>query len=237
MPTVYNKVVAGSQTLIDLSQDTVTSANDIVSGKVGHLADGTQVTGTGGGGTGAISVVDTADSGGGVVRTITAVDISDTTAVAADVASGKYFYTADGTKTAGTASGSSLTREYGSVTITTATQYLTVTGLGGTPKFIKFIIHDAATNVGDSTLKSVSGIYVMGACMIRATNNAGSGYGYSAYGTEAAWEASTQTVYENGTQPSAAGQIYATTSGFCARAYSSSYSWKAGYTFDWQVWY
>ena len=47
MPTVYNKVVAGSQTLIDLSQDTVTSAAHILSGHVGHLADGTQVTGTG----------------------------------------------------------------------------------------------------------------------------------------------------------------------------------------------
>lgn len=58
-----------------------------------------------GGGTGAISVVDTTDSHGGTVRTITALDISDTTAVASDVAQGKYFYTAQGVKTAGTASG------------------------------------------------------------------------------------------------------------------------------------
>lgn len=57
------------------------------------------------GGTGAISITDTSDSAGGTVRTITALDISDTTAVASDVASGKYFYTANGTKTAGTASG------------------------------------------------------------------------------------------------------------------------------------
>lgn len=52
MPTVYNKVTANGQTLIDLSQDTVTSASHILQGYVGHLADGTQVTGTGSGGGG-----------------------------------------------------------------------------------------------------------------------------------------------------------------------------------------
>lgn len=59
------------------------------------------------GGTAAISVVDTTDTAGGTIRTITALDISDTTAVASDVAQGKYFYTANGIKTAGTASGGS----------------------------------------------------------------------------------------------------------------------------------
>lgn len=110
MPNQYvNKVVRGDgSTIIDLSNDTVTSSDHIMQGYVGHLADGSQVTGTGqGGGTGAISVVDTTDSHGGTVRTITALDISDTTAVASDVAQGKYFYAADGTKTAGTASGGS----------------------------------------------------------------------------------------------------------------------------------
>ena len=57
------------------------------------------------GGTAAISVVDTTDSHGGTIREITAIDISDTTATAGDVASGKYFYTASGIKTAGTGSG------------------------------------------------------------------------------------------------------------------------------------
>ena len=45
-----NKVVYNGTTLIDLSQDTVTDASHILEGYVGHLADGTQVTGTGQGG-------------------------------------------------------------------------------------------------------------------------------------------------------------------------------------------
>lgn len=50
MPTTYNKVTVDGTALIDLSQDTVSSASDIVAGKTGHLNDGTQVTGTYAGG-------------------------------------------------------------------------------------------------------------------------------------------------------------------------------------------
>lgn len=49
MPTIYNKIVLDGETKIDLSQDTVTQASHIMAGHVGHLADGTQVTGTGAG--------------------------------------------------------------------------------------------------------------------------------------------------------------------------------------------
>lgn len=63
------------------------------------------VTDTASGGTAAISVVDTIDSHGGTIREITALNISDTTAIASDVASGKYFYTANGVKTVGTSTG------------------------------------------------------------------------------------------------------------------------------------
>lgn len=46
-----NKVVRGDGTaLIDLTGDTVTSAEHIMAGYIGHLADGTIVTGTGSGG-------------------------------------------------------------------------------------------------------------------------------------------------------------------------------------------
>lgn len=103
MPTIYNKVVIDGSTLMDIS-DTTAVASDVGLGKEFYTASGAKAQGTAVTGN-AISVVDTTDTNGGTIRTITAVDISDTTAVAADVASGKFFYTANGTKTAGTASG------------------------------------------------------------------------------------------------------------------------------------
>ncbi len=54
--------------------------------------------------TAAVVVADSNDSKGGIVKTITAIDIGDTTATAADVASGKVFYTVNGIRTVGTAS-------------------------------------------------------------------------------------------------------------------------------------
>ena len=136
-----NKVEYGGTTLIDLTNDTAV-ASDVASGKYFHLATGERVQGTMSGG-GAISVVDTTDAAGGIIRTITAVDISDTTAVASDVASGKYFYTANGTKTQGTASGG--ITPTGNINITAAgqtdvTNYATATvaaGTEGTPTATK----------------------------------------------------------------------------------------------------
>ena len=99
------KTGGGTASFTDVT-DTTAAASDVASGKYFYTAAGVKTEGTSsGGGTPAISVVDTTDTAGGTIRTITALDISDTTAVASDVASGKYFYTAAGVKTAGTGSG------------------------------------------------------------------------------------------------------------------------------------
>ena len=81
------------------------SFSDVPALTVPQTGGGTVTFYENGGGTPAISVVDTTDTHGGTVRTITALDISDTTAIASVVQSGYYFYTAQGQKTAGTASG------------------------------------------------------------------------------------------------------------------------------------
>ena len=96
------KTGGGTSVFTDVT-DTTATASDVASGKYFYTAAGVRTEGTSSGGGGAISVVDTPDVHGGTIRTITAVDISDTTAVAADVAAGKYFYTAAGVRTEGTA--------------------------------------------------------------------------------------------------------------------------------------
>lgn len=77
--------------------------------------------------TATVVVTEEPDVNGGIIKNITATDISDTTAVASDVAQGKYFYTSSGVKTAGTASGGGGGLEYESGTVTLASQANTIT--------------------------------------------------------------------------------------------------------------
>ena len=97
-----NKVIYFGETLIDLSSDTVT-ADKLLEGYTAHAADGSPITGTMPAPSGSgVVVTDTLDSHGGIIKEITAVNLGETTAVASDVAAGKYFFNAAGTKTLGT---------------------------------------------------------------------------------------------------------------------------------------
>lgn len=127
MPNPYNNKIqlADGTVLLDLSSDTLSSADQLAQGIVAHDRTGAVITGTGG--TPAVVVTEEPDTGGGIVKNITALDISDTTAVASDVAQGKYFYTSSGVKTAGTASGGGGGLEYEEGTVTLASQGNTMT--------------------------------------------------------------------------------------------------------------
>lgn len=64
----------------------------------------------------------------------TLIDLTDTTATAADVASGKYFYTNAGVRTQGTASGSSVSMDTKTATASSYPVTLSFTGMKGKPK-------------------------------------------------------------------------------------------------------
>ena len=76
-------------------------------------------------------------TGGG---TASFVDVTDTTAAASDVASGKYFYTAAGVKTEGTASGGGGNAKKGTVTVTEELTTLTIDiGISNASYFCMFL--------------------------------------------------------------------------------------------------
>lgn len=104
------KTGGGTAKFTDVSSTTAVE-EDVANGKIFFKADGTQVTGTnsGGGGASAISVVDTTDSHGGTIRTITAVDLSSDTVTAATLMQGYTAHDRLGNAITGTASSSAST--------------------------------------------------------------------------------------------------------------------------------
>ena len=75
----------------------------------------------------AVPAVNLPKTGGG---TASFVDVTDTTAAAADVASGKYFYTAAGVRTQGTSSGGGTSKNTQVVQGTTRTTKSAMTAIG-----------------------------------------------------------------------------------------------------------
>lgn len=93
-------------------------------------------------------------------------DVSDTTAGAADVASGKYFYAADGTRTLGTSSGGG---GGGSVTIATTTATasnypvsLAFSSLKGQPKMFVCRLNTQVQSSGSTTYYYIVDIAMTG---------------------------------------------------------------------------
>lgn len=164
---VLPKTGGGSATFLDTTiSSNAAAASDIANGKLAYV-NGALIEGTASGGsTEAISIVDTTDSAGGTIRTITALDISDTTATASDVINNKWFYTADGTKTQGTGTGG--ITPTGNINITQSgetdvTNYATATvagGTAGTPTATKGTVSNHSVSVTPSVTNTTG--YITG---------------------------------------------------------------------------
>lgn len=121
-------------------------------------------------------------------------DVSDTTATASDVASGKYFYTAAGTRTQGTSSGGGGSISYDTKTVT-ASNYpvsLDFTSMKGQPKFFVVRLNASVSSSGSTTYYYIvdiasNGTTTHGNCFrigsTRQVTSITSGYTWSYSGT------------------------------------------------------
>lgn len=130
-------------------------------------------------------------SGGG---SATFYEVSDTTAAASDVATGKYFYTSAGVRTQGTNSGGGGSIQYDTKTAT-ASNYptsLAFTSMKGEPKFFVVRLNASVSSSGSTTYYYIVDIASNGTTThgnvfrigsTRQVNNITSGYSWSYSGT------------------------------------------------------
>lgn len=136
--------------------------------------------------------------------TVTFTDVTDTTATASDVASGKYFYTAAGVKTAGTGSGggggSEVQRDVTSTEPSSASNSITFTGLLGEPTSFSVIATDGLAT-GASPWKTAMVVYdgtnVIGQTI---TNTSNAQVSYDSSGFSYTYNNGSLTVTGTGTQ-------------------------------------
>lgn len=140
----------------------------------------------------AVPAVTLPKSGGG---TATFTDVTDTTAAAADVATGKYFYTSAGVRTQGTNSGGGGGDvQYDTKTVT-ASNYptsLAFSSMKGEPKFFVVRLNAQVSSSGSTTYYYIvdivsNGTTTHGNCFrigsTRRIDNITSGYSWSYSGT------------------------------------------------------
>lgn len=156
-------------------------------------------------------------------------DISDTTAVAGDVASGKYFYTSAGVKTQGTASGGGGASNFVTGTFTTGSSAgassVNVPYSGsGYPLFIAVVVENGAYNTAVSGWYNSVQRYAVGqwTCSKAVFTSSPT---YATSGTQN--QGVTTAIYKNSTSSSTS---YTRTSAMNTNVYSSSNASNAAAT-------
>lgn len=124
--------------------------------------------------------------------TATFTDVTDTTATAANVASGTYFYTAAGVRTQGTASAGTVQYDTKTVTASNYPTSLSFTSMKGQPKAFACRLNASVTASGSTTYYYVVDVTMFNNTVhgnvfrigsTRAVNNVTSGYSWSYSGT------------------------------------------------------
>lgn len=180
-------------------------------------------------------------SGGGDA---TFCEISDTTASASDVASGKYFYTSSGVKTAGTASGGGgLVYESGTWTPSEDTARPTITFTNQHSDIPMFIMMTDATGTDDQTQNTNYGFsYTAFNAFSNAvpsdiTSNRRYGMASYVYRTSSNPAQAVSAVTSTSGSTSSAEQYWVTASEFYPSAASTGRYWRYGRTYKWiAVW-
>lgn len=156
------------------------------------------------------------------------VDPSDTTAVASDVASGKYFYTADGTRTVGTSSGGGGASNFVHGEFTTnssaGVQSVTIPYTGSGYPIMAYIVikggaYTSGTDWYNSTQRYAIGVWAMSKSNMSLTPT------YGTSGTQN--QAVTMSIYKNSTNTSTS---YTRTSAMSTNTFSSSKASNAAAT-------
>lgn len=177
-------------------------------------------------------------------------DVSDTTATASDVATGKYFYLADGTKTQGTSSGGGgLVYESGTYSPTVDIARPTISFTGTHTEAPIMIMMTDATGTYDATTYSNYYFEYMDFEKISGagiyTNTSGQRYGWVnfQYRTSSATAISYNTNHltrpssNSGDSTASYPRYWATETGFKPYTASDSRYWRAGRTYKWiAVW-
>lgn len=163
----------------------------------------------------AVPAVTLPKTGGG---TASFTDVTDTTAAASDVASGKYFYTAAGVRTAGTNSGGGggsgdLTIATATSTPATASHAITFTGLSGEPTSFHIVCQEDLATASQVKVAAVAydGADHTGQTVTNTSN------------AQASFDDGFSHTYSNGTLT-----VTATTAYFQAEEYALCYTYGGG---------
>lgn len=127
-------------------------------------------------------------------------DVTDTTAAASDVASGKYFYNAAGVRTAGTSSGggSSMQVDFSEASTTVATS-ISFSGLSGEPTLFSIV---SATDISTGTPSKIAAIVFDGTDIHAQTitNTSNAQVSYDGSNLSKSYSNGTLTIVSTGAQ-------------------------------------